>query len=150
MEKLTFEIQIAAPAMQVYETMIADASYRKWTSTFNPTSHYKGNWNKGEKILFIGVDEQGKAGGMVSRIRENNPGEFISIEHLGLLDGDSEITSGPQVEGWAGALEEYRFIAGDQSTTVQVEMDANEDFKAYFESTWPKALEVLKSICEEA
>jgi hypothetical protein len=27
-------------------------------------------------------------------------------------------------------------------------MDANEDFKAYFESTWPKALNKLKQICE--
>jgi uncharacterized protein YndB with AHSA1/START domain len=150
MEKLTFETEIAAPALQVYETMIADASYRKWTYAFNPTSHYKGSWNKGEKILFIGTDENGKAGGMVSHIRENIPGEYISIEHRGLLDGENEITSGPMVEGWAGSLENYTFTESAGITTVTVEMDANEDFKSYFETTWPKALEILKQLCEQA
>jgi hypothetical protein len=43
------------------------ASYEQWTALFNPTSSYEGNWQQGEKMLFIGVDEKGEKGGMVSR-----------------------------------------------------------------------------------
>ena len=84
----------------------------------------------------------------MSQIKENIPNDFVSIEHLGVLDGGEEITTGPAVEGWAGALENYRFNEQDGKTTVFVETDSNEQFKHYFEQTWPKALQKLKEICE--
>lgn len=74
---------------------------------------------------------------------------FVSIEHLGILDGKNEITSGPAVDGWAGALENYSFREEGGKTIVSVAMDANEQFKSYFEQTWPKALQKLKEICEK-
>jgi uncharacterized protein YndB with AHSA1/START domain len=148
MERIKFEITINATAEKVYSTMLADATYRQWTAEFNPSSYYEGKWETGAKILFAGISKEGKKEGMVSRIKEAVANKFISIEHLGLLDGDNEITSGPKVEGWAGALENYTFIPVDGQTVLEVEMDSNEDFKAYFETTWPKALNKLKSICE--
>lgn len=146
---LHFEITINAPVEKIYSTMIAEKSYNEWTAAFNPTSQYKGSWDKNAKILFIGTDKDGAVGGMVSRIKENMPNKFISIEHLGMLKGEEEITSGAEVEGWAGALENYTFKSVDGKTLLSVDMDSNEDFKAYFMETWPKALDVLKSLCEK-
>lgn len=146
---LHFEITIHAPVENVYATMIAEKTYREWTAEFNPTSHYKGSWNKNAKILFIGTDKDGKVGGMVSRIKENIPNKFISIEHLGLVNGEEEITSGKEVESWAGGLENYSFTSANGHTVLSVDMDANEDFKAYFLETWPKAINKLKTICEK-
>ncbi len=145
---LHFEISIGAPVEKVYASMLDDIPYRAWTSVFNPTSHYKGSWEKGAKILFIGTDQDGNVGGMVSRIRENIPNIFLSIEHLGVLQGDQEITSGPQVEAWAGALENYTFKKEGDHTRLIIDLDTNEEYKSYFEDTWPKALDKLKSICE--
>lgn len=147
-EVIHFEISINAPVGKVFTKMIEDASYREWTSVFNETSHYRGSWDKGSKILFVGSDKDGNVGGMVSKIRENIPNKFISIEHLGLLQGDKEITSGPEAEGWAGALENYTFKSSNGKTIVETDMDSNEDFKDYFTNTWPKALSKLKEICE--
>jgi uncharacterized protein YndB with AHSA1/START domain len=147
-KKLSFEIEIAAPAELVFEKTIEEKSYRQWTAPFNPTSHYIGSWKKGEKILFIGEGENGEKGGMVSRIAEIIPGKFISIEHLGVLDGDKEITSGPQVDGWKGAMENYTMTEKGNVTVFGVELDANAEFEAYFSETWPKALNVLKELCE--
>jgi len=147
-ETLHFEIRINAPVERVYQQMLGEQSFREWTAEFNPTSFYRGSWEKGSKILFVGTDEQGKEGGMVSRIKENIPNEFVSIEHLGILDGENEITSGPAVDGWAGALENYTFRPEADGTLLLVDMDANEQFKTYFENTWPKALQKLKAICE--
>lgn len=146
---LHFEITINAPVEKVYSTMIAEKSYTEWTALFNPTSQYKGSWDKNAKILFIGTDKDGTVGGMVSRIKENMPNKFISIEHLGILKGEEEITSGAEVEAWSGALENYTFKSVNGNTLLSIDTDSNEDFKAYLMETWPKALNKLKEICEK-
>jgi uncharacterized protein YndB with AHSA1/START domain len=147
-KKLQFETVIDAPQEKVYNTMIAPATYNEWTREFNASSHFEGSWEKGSRILFIG-EENGKKGGMVSRIKDNIPNKFISIEHLGILDGDKEVMDGEEVRKWSGALENYTFVKAGNKTKVVVEMDSNEEMKSYFEKTWPKALKKLKEICEK-
>lgn len=151
MQKLEFNEQIKASSKRVYETMLGlndINTYQQWTAEFNPTSTYEGSWKKDEKIYFIGTDENGKRGGMVSEIAENIPYQFVSIRHYGILDGENEITSGEQVEKWTGGLENYTFKENNGVTTVKVEMDTTDDFIAYFKNTWPKALNKLKKIVE--
>ena len=99
-------------------------------------------------MYFIGTDENGKRGGMISEIAENKPYEFVSIRHYGILDGDNEITSGEQVDNWAGSLENYSFQESNGITTVKVEMDTMDDYIDYFKESWPKALNILKKIAE--
>jgi uncharacterized protein YndB with AHSA1/START domain len=148
LEKLHFNISINASAQEVYNKMLDEKSYREWTSEFNPTSNYIGSWDKGSKILFVGTDEKGEKGGMISRIKENIPGKFVSIEHLGILKGDQEILEGPEVDAWKGCLENYTFTESNGQTIVSVDVDSNQEFKNYFSETWPKALQKLKSITE--
>ena len=148
MEKLHFEININAPVEKVYKTMLDQKHYSEWTSEFSSTSYYKGSWEKGSKILFIGTDKDGTKGGMVSRIKENIPNKFVSIEHLGIIKNDEEITSGPEVEDWAGTLENYTFTEKNSKTILSIDQDANQEFKEFLLETWPKALNKLKSICE--
>ena len=148
MKTLHFETIINAPVEKVYRSMLDDETYKQWTSEFNPTSRYEGSWEKGSKILFLGEAEDGKASGMVSRIRENRPNDFVSIEHLGILEDGEEITTGEKVEAFAGALEEYTFVPKKGSTKVQVRMDTTPEWESYFKSTWPKALKKLKDIVE--
>jgi hypothetical protein len=151
MKKLQFKTAINATAQKVYETMLGlkdKSTYEQWTAVFNPTSTYEGTWEKGSKILFVGVDENGKKGGMVSEIVAHQAAQFISIRHYGILDGDTEITSGEQVEQWAGGHENYSYQENKGVTTVTVDMDAVEEYLDYFESTYPAALGKLKEISE--
>lgn len=148
LETIHFEVTINAPSDLVYKRMLDEKYFIEWTSEFNPTSRFKGSWEKGSKILFIGADENGVEGGMVSRIKENIPSKFVSIEHLGLFQGGKEIISGKEVEGWAGAFENYTFKDINGATIVSVDIDVNQEFKSYFMDTWPKALSKLKEICE--
>ena len=152
MKKLQFKKQINASAQKVYETMLGlkdKSTYEHWTSAFNPTSTYEGNWEKGSKILFVGVDANGKKGGMVSTIEENQPARFVSIKPYGFLDGDKEITTGEQVEKWAGGHENYSFSEENGVTTLTVEMDAVEEYLDFFNNTYPAALEKLKEVAEK-
>lgn len=151
MQKLQFKKQIQAPALTVYETMLGlkdKATYQYWTSSFNPTSTFEGSWDKGSKIYFVGVDENGKKGGMVSTIEDNQAARFVFILHYGFLDGETEITTGEQVEKWAGGHENYSFEENNGMTTVTVEIDVVEEYLDYFHGTYPNALEKLKEICE--
>lgn len=147
MIKLEFSIEIHAPAQHVYECMLGlndKKTYEHWTFAFNPTSSYEGNWEKGSKMRFTGVDENGKKGGMLSEIVENQTAKFVSIRHYGMLDGELEITTGSQVEQWAGGHENYSFNEKDGITTLTVEVDVVEAYLDYFKSTYPNALELLK------
>lgn len=147
-EKLHFDIEIKADIDKVYDTMLDEEGYNKWTAEFNPTSRFKGSWHKGSKILFIGTNEDGKEEGMVSRIVENIPSKFVSIEHEGIYKDGREITSGDEVESWAGGLENYTFSKVDGKTILSVDIDSIEDFKQYFLDTYPRALNRLKELCE--
>jgi len=125
------------------------STYEQWTALFNPTSTYEGSWEKGSTILFIGVDEKGEKGGMVSRIADIIPNQFVSIQHYGLVTGNQEITEGPDVEKWANGYENYTFEQSNGATTVTVDLDTTEDFVEYMNENYPQALDKLKEICEK-
>jgi hypothetical protein len=152
MKKLQFSVSINAPVTKVYDIMLginSKSTYEQWTSLFNPTSTYEGSWDKGNKILFVGVDEKGEKGGMVSRIVDNIPNRFVSIQHYGLIQADKEITEGPEVEKWANGFENYSFEENNGTTTVTVDLDTTEDFVDYMSQSYPKALDKLKELCEK-
>lgn len=150
MNNLHFSITIHAPKEKVWNTMLADKTYRVWTEPFAPGSHYVGDWNKGSKIHFLAPDENGKTSGMVSRIKENRLHEFISIEHLGMVHDGKEDTTSEAVKAWAGALENYTLKSINGATEVVVEMtNIIDEYKDMFEGMWPKALQKLKELAEK-
>lgn len=151
MIQLQFTIKINAPVSKVYDYMLGihnKATYEQWTAMFNPTSTYEGSWQKGEKILFIGVDENGEKGGMVSRIAELIPYQRVSIQHYGLVTANKEITEGPEVEKWANGFENYTFEENNGTTQLTIDLDTAIDFEDYMKEHYPKALDKLKEICE--
>ena len=151
MKKLHFSILINAPKERVWHTMLDDKSYREWTTAFNEGSYYKGSWEKGSKILFLGPDpESGEEGGMVSRIAENKPYEYISIEHLGIVHNGVEDTTSEEAKKWAPAFENYTFNEKDGKTEVLVDLDVDEKEAEMFSKMWPEALKKLKGIAERS
>lgn len=151
MTTLHFSIDINAPKEKVWSTMLSDATYREWTKVFNPNggSYFEGSWDEGSKIRFIGPDENGKLGGMLSRIEVNKPYEFISIEHLGQIADGVEDTTSDEIKGWIGAHENYTFTEENGVTTVKVDLDTVDEFKDMFEKAWPKGLQKLKELSEK-
>lgn len=151
MTKLQFKVSINASIDKIFDCMLglsSKSTYEQWTAMFNPTSTYEGSWDKGSKILFIGVDEKGEKGGMVSRIVENISNQFVSIQHYGLVNAGKEITEGPEVEKWANGFENYTFEESNGNVVVTIDLDTTEDFVGYMNEAYPKALDKLKEICE--
>lgn len=148
MNKLHFSITINAPKEKVWDTMLADHTYRIWTEVFSPGSYYKGNWDKGSKMLFLGPSEKGEMG-MVSRIKENQKYKYISIEHLGMVQNGKEDTASDEVKSWAGVLENYTFSEVNGKTELLVDMDSVDEYAEMFQGMWPKALQKLKELAEK-
>lgn len=148
MQKIHFSILINAPVAKVWDSMLQDTTYREWTTPFNGSSHYEGDWSEGSEILFLGDTESNEKSGMYSRIKENRMHEFISVEHLGLIDKGVVDTTSEEVKKWAPSFENYSFKEVPDGTEVSVDMDINDEYKASFEDMWPKALAILKEIAE--
>ena len=150
MQKLHFSIIINAPKEKVWNAMLEDKTYREWTTAFNQGSYYKGDWSMGSKILFLGPNPDGSGeAGMVSRIAENKPYEFISIEHLGIVKDGVEDTTSDEAKKWAPAFENYTFKEVDGGTELLVDMDSEDSFVKMFQEMWPKGLQKLKEIAEQ-
>lgn len=148
-EKMHFEIVIDAPVQKVWDIMLTQETYKEWTSVFEPTSHYEGSWEQGNKIQFLGSD----GSGMTSEIAENIPYKFISIRHLGEIKNGVEDTTSEQVKKWTPALENYTFIDKGEQTQLDIDMEMPLTpeagaMKEMFEGMWPNALLKLKEICE--
>lgn len=149
MQKLHFSTTVNAPKEKVWDTMLQDRTYRVWTSEFNPKgSWFEGDWSQGSTIRFLGPGEDGKPAGMVSRINQNRPHEFVSIEHLGFIHDGKEDTTSEAVKKWTPAFENYTFRETNGQTEVLVDMDTDDEHKKMFEEMWPKALEKLKELAE--
>lgn len=149
MEKLHYSITINAPIQKVWDTMLQDETYRQWTNAFSEGSYFKGSWEKGSKILFLGPDPAtGEEGGMLSRIAENRPYEFISIEHIGLVNNGVEDTTSDMAKQWTPAFENYTFTEKDGVTTVNIELDSLEENAEMYNQTWELGLQKLKELAE--
>lgn len=144
MKTLTFNITINASPEKVWKTLWDDDTYRKWTSAFHEGSYALSSWKEGARVHFIGPSGDG----MYSEIAKLTPNEHMAFRHLGTMKGGKEQPSSEESEKWEGAMETYTLLRDGHSTILHVSLDSADDFVDYFSTTFPKALELLKSIAE--
>lgn len=144
MQKITFSTAIDAPRERVWQVMLADATYRKWSSAFQAGSYAVTDWQEGSRAQFLTPS----GNGMFSKIVAHRRNEFLSIKHLGVIKNGVEDTDSNDAKSWAGAMENYTLREYGNKSVLTIEMDITDDHKKYFEETWPKALAKLKRIAE--
>lgn len=153
MEKQQFKVSIDAPREKVWSILWNDATYREWTSAFMEGSKAETegskavtDWKKGSKVLFLSASNEG----MVSRIEENIPNEFMSFKHLGVVKDGVEDIGGEKAKEWAGSLENYTLKNVNGRTELTVDIDVSDEYKDYFQTTFPKALDKVKELAEKS
>ena len=146
MKTLQFTTMINAPRARVWDCMLSDASYRIWTAAFCEGSYYIGSWEQGATIRFLSPNGDG----MVSVIAENRRHEYVAIKHLGGVHDGVDDTSREEVRRWAPAYETYALSEHGDMTELSVTMDCTDEFEDYMVKTWPKALSLLKALCEKS
>jgi len=95
--------------------------------------------------------EDNMQSGMIAKVVENRPYEFVSLETLGeLVDGEIDMSE-ESLALWRGAHENYTFEEKDGVTTVTVDLKDGtmpEEMMSMFKDMWPQALATLKQIVE--
>lgn len=141
MEKLLFNQEIKASAAKVWQVLWNDITYRQWTTVFHEGSHAVSDWKEGSRIHFLGPE----GGGMFSEISSLVEHEKMIFTHLGEVKNYKEL----ELSEWNGSQEAYYLSEQNGITHLRVELDATEEFRAYFEETFPKAMAIVKELSEK-
>ena len=140
MNTLTFETQIDAIIKKVWDTLWNDETYRLWTAAFMEGSYAESDWNEGSSILFLSPG----GSGMYSVIDKKIPYTQMSFRHLGEMHKGEKIP-----KEWGNATENYYLEETGDATKLKIVMDATPEMEGYMNETFPKALAILKQICEQ-
>lgn len=140
MTRLKFSVNINATKEKVWETLWADQTYRVWTAAFTEGSYAESDWNEGSRIAFLSPSGEG----MFSVIEKKVPYKQMSFRHLGEIKNGVE-----EPKEWDEATENYYLEEKNGVTELTVEMGSMADFEQYLRTTFPKALEILKRLCEQ-
>lgn len=147
MKRHSYSTEIAASPSDVWAALWTISNYEQWTSAFAEGSTVQTNgWAKGSKVLFL----DGKGSGMVSIIDDNRHNEYMAFRHIGQIINGKEDTTSEKIKEWAGALESYTLLPTATGTQLIVEIDLHDEWLAYFEKTWPVALENIRRLAENA
>lgn len=146
MIKLNYSIEINAKKEQVWKTMLASDTYKEWVKAFSSDSKFIGECKQGETILFFDP----KLGGTKAILEIFNPFNEILARHYSMVDKDrKENNENEMAKKWVDSTERYGFIQTGNDTKLEIEITTDETFTKMFDAGWPKALEIIKSLCEK-
>lgn len=144
MKKLEFRISINSSKEKVWYSLWDDENYENWTKAFCDGSYAISSWEEGSKIHFLSPS----GSGMYSKIIENKQFESMVFVHIGNIDNLKELPLDEETKQWTSCEERYTLTEENGVTTLLVSVDSLEQYIDFFESTFSKALENIKTIAE--
>lgn len=145
MNNINQTITINAPREKVWKVLWDDATYRKWTSSFQEGSHAVSDWKQGSPILFLGPGGQE---GMYSVIETLDAPSTMIFKHLGVVKDGKELPPTPETEKWSGGTEAYYLSEEGGKTKLTVSSYAPEEFVEMFNDGFTKGLAIVKELSE--
>ena len=146
MLKLTYSIDIAADAGKIWRVLFEKHSYEQWASPFAEGSTYTGTMAQGERIKF----HNGTYEGMYADVERLSAEEYVEFRHIGMLGKNGEeLPLDEEAKKWSGALETYRLTKSVKGVLLEVTVDSDESFVEYMNETFPRALEIVRSLSEQ-
>lgn len=144
MKKLQFEININAHAAKVWQVLWSNSTYGKWTLPFCEGSYAVSDWKEGSSIQFLNPG----GNGMNSIIETCRPKEYMAFKHIAEVKNFAEQPVDPTSE-WGGSMETYSLKEENGITTLTATVDAVEPFLDFFNTAFPKSMNILKELSEQ-
>jgi hypothetical protein len=147
MQKLTYSVEISAPAAIVWRVLWEKASYEQWTKPFSPGSTYEGSFEaEGDRVHF----HNGEDGGMYSVVARRVENEFMSIQHLGVLGKNGEeLPPAPDTEQWSNIYEDYTLSPIENGVRLDITLEMDDEYIDFMNDAFPRALGIVKSLSEQ-
>lgn len=139
--------EIKSSKENVWEVLTQDRYTRAWYTFFSEGTHAVSDWSIGSKALFI----DNSNGGMVGKIIDNKPNEFLEIEYTGIVGPDGiEDYDSDLAKSLKGGRETYRLTEKEGITNLSVsgEGDMSESFYESMSTAWEKAVQKIKELSE--
>jgi hypothetical protein len=147
MQKLSYSVEISAPAAIVWTVLWEKDSYEQWTKPFSEGSSYEGSFGaEGNRIHFL----NGEGEGMYSIVARRVENEFLSIQHLGVLGKNGEeLPHTPETEQWSNIFEEYTLTPIDGGVRLDIALDMEESYVDFMNDAFTRALAIVQSLSEQ-
>jgi len=142
MNTLNYSVLIKNTPAVVWQNLWNDEAYRKWTVPFMEGSYAESSWQEGARIAFLSPGNNGMFGIIQTKIENTE----MTFKHLGEIKNGIE-----EMKNWENATESYQLSEVEEGTHLHVVLtidDANKGFESYFDEAFPKALAILKQLCE--
>jgi len=137
-------IDLRASAARVWEVLLQDEYYRKWTTAFSEGSYAETDWKLGSTVVF--TDK--KRYGLIGTIIENIPNEVIAMKYSGqLVDGKEDYDS-ENAKKFIGNIERYTLSENNGVTTLNIYCDMDAEYYTMMNGMWDTALINIKRLSE--
>lgn len=144
MDTIQFSIDINASKETVWDVLWQDKTFREWASIIDPETYMVGELKEGNEVQFI----SSKSGyGVTSLVEQLTANEFLSLKHRADTQDEGKRE---RADEWTGGEEKYTLIEQDGVTTLTVAFGIPPEQEEYFKVSYPKALDRVKSLAEQA
>ena len=136
MKQLEFQTEINATPEKVWETLVGDEKYTKWTKG----NRFEGNWEEGSVMKFFDP----KNNGMFSEVVTNKPKEELKLKHLGwIYDGVLD------AQDFGGSDVAYILEPIETGTFLKSKVNSMDEFVDFYNNYFPNIFQKIKEISEE-
>jgi uncharacterized protein YndB with AHSA1/START domain len=145
MQPLQYSISIHATPQKIWEILWHKTSYTIWTSPFTYGTYALGQIALGESFQFLNPD----GGGLYGTIDICKNHQEIRFNHNGEVKNFEKIIDDSAKEIWGKIHEHYVLETNGNETILTVTIAGMNDWQAYFDDTFPKALQTVKNIIDK-
>ena len=144
-EHLRYHITIDASPEKIWNILWSPDTYTEWTIYFAEGSKIETDWTVGGRALFL--DHSGD--GLITTILVYIPNHSVIFQYQGLLQGEVEDVSSPEVLEWQGALEQYTLEEVEGKTVLTVDLETTEAYQDMMEQAFEHGLKRVKELAEQ-
>jgi uncharacterized protein YndB with AHSA1/START domain len=139
-----YSITIDASPERVWHALWNKFEYPKWVSAFNAGAYFNTDWKEGSMIQFL--DPNGA--GIYAKILSNKPLAEMTFEHQAEVKDFQNQAIVPGENSWYGSIEKYVLTTENNMCLLNVTIDVMDEYADYFDETFPKALQNIKTQSE--